>query len=103
MPAEMFATNTLADNLIKYHDGPSNNQIMDDNNLAMLQRFVNDPNQRDTILRDAGVPDVPIEAQPQAVTSLAAYIVLKHGNGDLLSQAEVEKLRAWFASGDVFR
>ncbi|UPX19461.1 uncharacterized protein EKO05_0009721 [Ascochyta rabiei] len=41
--SDMIGNKTLAENIIKYHDHPTSDSILDDDNLNLLQRFVEDP------------------------------------------------------------
>lgn len=96
--AEMLRAKTLAENIIRYHSHDSSNSILDDANLALLQRFVNDPSKRADILRDADID--PEEALEGKKTGLAAYAVWAHGredmDGGVLKGEDVEMLRRWF-------
>lgn len=94
----MLASHTLASNIIKYHAHPTSGRILDDAELALLRRFVEHPEQRDAILAEQGIDK---EGEGEGLQSLAGYIVLKHGKGDLLNEGEIEMLREWFAKGDV--
>jgi len=93
---EMVANRTLGDNIIKYHH-PTGNEIMDQDNLRKLSRFVNHPEDRDEILKDAGI----IDSQDGKGCDLADYIILKHKDGPLLRDDEMVKLKEWFGSGAV--
>lgn len=97
---DMISTHTLAENIIKY-----NSQILDDDNMALLKRFVNDPDSRDQILSDIHIEDV------DGVTgsyhgSLAGFIIMKHKSevGEtvepILTNEEIERLKEWFDSKD---
>jgi hypothetical protein len=89
---EMVATHTLAENIIKYDDTTTGNSILDEENLALLRRFVENPGDRDAILKDEGIED----GEGRGLQSLAGYVVLKHGKGDMLDGREIEMLREWF-------
>jgi len=92
---EMVATHTLAENIIKYDDAATGNSILDEENLALLRRFVENPPDRDAILKDEGIED----GEGTGLQSLAGYMVLKHGKGDnMLDEREIEMLREWFAT-----
>lgn len=93
---DMISTHTLAQNIIKY-----NSQILDDDNMALLKRFVNDPGSRDQILSDIHIEDVP-GVTGQYHGSLAGYIVMRHKTevGEtvepILTNEEIETLKEWF-------
>jgi hypothetical protein len=93
---EMIANHSLAENIIKYDSHSTGNSIMDDSELAILRRFVEHPGDRDDILKDEGIED----KDGGGLRSLAGYIVMKHGKGDLLNEIEIERLRDWFAKRD---
>lgn len=97
----MIRDKTLAENIIKYHNHPTSDSMLDDDNLALLQRFVNDPSHRDQILRDEGIE--PNESLKGKQASFATYAVWAHGgedmDGGILKEADVEMLRGWFAEG----
>ncbi|KAJ4990796.1 hypothetical protein SVAN01_03805 [Stagonosporopsis vannaccii] len=98
---DMLRDKTLAENIIKYHDHPTSDSILDDDNLNLLQRFVEDPGQREQILKDEGIdPNGSLEGRQ---ASLAAYVVWAHGRGDAnekwLKESDVEMLRKWFEGG----
>jgi len=95
--SEMIANHSLADNIIKYHNNPDSDAILDRDELAILLRFVNHPGDRDQILKDAGVTEPADSAKPHV--SLAGYIVLRHKDDPLLSEDEMQKLKEWFDSG----
>ena len=97
---ELLTNHALADAVIQYHDGPSQNQILDDTELTKLGRFVSDTNERESILEEEGLDPKDIDGYKG---SLASYIILKHGHGDIFNQDEIEKLKHWFKSGVVFR
>jgi hypothetical protein len=48
---DMIRDKTLAENIITYHNHPTSDSILDDDNLNMLRRFVEDPSKREQILR----------------------------------------------------
>lgn len=66
---EMIRDKSLAENIVKYHDHPASDSILDDDNLALLQRFVTDPSRREQILRDEGIG--PAESLKGKQASLA--------------------------------
>lgn len=98
---DMLRDKTLAENVIKYHDHPTSDSILDDDNLNLLQRFVEDPSQREQILRAEGID--PNESLKGRQASLAAYAVWLHGredaDGGALKDSDFEVLRKWFAGG----
>lgn len=78
--------------------------MLDDDNLALLQRFVNDPSNRDQILRDEGIePEGSLKGKQ---ASLATYAVWAHGredmDGGILKEGDVEMLRGWFSESKRF-
>ena len=98
----MLSSKTLATNIIKYHNHPNSDSILDDSNLSLLEAFVRDPSQRTQILAQEGI-DVngPLEGKQ---VGLAAYAVWAHGKnkaegGSVLKEEDVELLRRWFESG----
>lgn len=94
---EMIANHTLADNIIKYHNNPDSDAILNRDNLATLLRFVNHPEDRDQILKDK---DASGAAEGKDFRgSLTGYIVLKHNDEPVLTDDEIEKLKTWFDSG----
>lgn len=95
--SEMIANHTLADNIIKYHNNPDSDAILDRDEFATLLRCVNHPEDRDQILKDAGVTE-PTDSTKSQV-SLADYIVLRHKDDPVLSEDEMQKLKEWFDSG----
>jgi hypothetical protein len=99
--ADMVRDKTLAENIIKYHDHPTSDNILDDDNLDLIQRFVEDPSTRDQILKDEGIDGNGSLQGKQ--TSLAAYVVWAHGredmDGGVLKKGDIEMLRSWFAGG----
>ncbi|KAF3047693.1 hypothetical protein E8E12_011412 [Didymella heteroderae] len=98
---DMIHDKTLAENIIKYHDHPTSDSMLDDDNLDLLQRFVEDPSKREQILTDEGID--PDESLKGKKASLAAYAVWAHGrddmNGGILKEEDVEMLRLWFETG----
>lgn len=98
---DMIRDKTLAENIIKYHNHPTSDSMLDESNLALLQRFVEDPSNRDQILRDEGIE--PDESLRGKQASLATYAVWAHGRGDMnggiLKDTDVEMLRGWFEEG----
>ena len=100
---DMVHTKTLAENIIKYHNHSTSDCILDDDNLNMLQRFVEDPSKRRQILSDQGID--PDESLKGKQTSLAAYVVWAHGredmDGGMLKDSDIEMLRSWFEKGRV--
>ncbi len=95
---DMIRTKTLAENIIKYDDHPTSDSILDDDNLDMLQRFVEDPSQREEVLKAEGIePNEPLKGQQ---ASLAAYAIWAHGredmDGGILKESDVEMLKQWF-------
>ncbi|KAH6637708.1 hypothetical protein C7974DRAFT_411176 [Boeremia exigua] len=99
----MLQTKTLAENVIKYHDHPTSDSILDDHELGLLKRFVEDPTRRAEILREEGVD--PEAAWESRQTGLVAYVVWAHGreerDGGVLKEEDFELLRGWFAGGKV--
>jgi len=95
---EMIANHTLGDNIIKYHDS-TGNEILDQHNLRTLSRFVNHPEDRGEILKDAGISDSQDSKEFRG--NLADYVVLKHKYTPVLRDDEMVKLKEWFNSGAV--
>lgn len=93
---DMISTHTLAENIIKY--GP---KILDDENMALLKRFVMDPDSREQILTDIHIEDVD-GVTGQYHGSLAGFIVMRHKTevGEtvepVLTNDEIETLKEWF-------
>ncbi|KAJ4384768.1 hypothetical protein N0V86_000370 [Didymella sp. IMI 355093] len=98
---DMIRDKTLAANIIKFHNHPTSDSILDDDNLNLLQRFVEDPSKREQILRDEGIE--PEESLKGKQTSLAAYAVWAHDREDvddgILTKDDIEMLRVWFETG----
>lgn len=95
---DMIHDKTLAENIIKYHDHPTSDSMLDNENLNILQRFVEDPSRREQILQVEGIdPDEPLKGKQ---CSLAVYAVWAHGrvdeDGGPLKESDVELLRKWF-------
>lgn len=99
--ADMLREKTLAENIIKYHEHPTSDSMLDDDNLNLLQRFVKDPSQRDQILKDEGLD--PNESLQGRQASLAAYAIWAHGkddvNGGVFKESDIELLGKWFEGG----
>jgi len=95
--SEMIANHSLADNIMKYHNNPDSDAILDRDDLATLSRFVHHPGDRDEILKDAGATEPADSTKYHG--SLAVYIVLKHKDNPVLSEDEMQKLRKWFDRG----
>jgi hypothetical protein len=98
---DMIRDKTLAENIIRYHNHPASDSMLDDDNLNLLQRFVEDPSKREEILRGEDInPDESLEGKQ---ASLAAYAVWAHGRGDMsggiLKDSDIEMLRSWFGEG----
>ncbi|KAJ4412631.1 hypothetical protein N0V91_000392 [Didymella pomorum] len=98
---DMIRDKTLAENIIKYHNHPTSDSMLDDDNLNMLQRFVESPSKRRQILSDEGIdPDGTLKGKQ---ASLAAYAVWAHGredmDGGILKEEDVGMLREWFEKG----
>lgn len=97
---DMISTHTLAENVIKY-----NTQLLDEDNMALLKRFVNDPDSRDQILSEIHIEDVD-GVTGQYHGSLAGFIIMKHKSevGEtvepVLTDGEIERLKEWFDSRD---
>lgn len=98
----MLSSKTLATNIIKYHNHPNSDSILDDSNLSLLEAFVRDPSQRTQILAQEGIDvNEPLEGKQ---VGLATYAVWAHGRdeaegGSVLKEEDVELLRVWFGSG----
>ncbi|KAF2127105.1 hypothetical protein P153DRAFT_398475 [Dothidotthia symphoricarpi CBS 119687] len=95
---DMIASHSLAENIIKYHNHPESDCILDEDELALLRRFVEHPENRDSILKDEGVATGIGEGSHG---SLVQHIVSKHGNGNVLTESEIEMLRVWFAKREL--
>lgn len=95
---DMIRDKSLAENIMKFHNHPTSDSILDNDNLYLLQRFVEDPSKREQILRDEGID--PNESLKGKQASLAAYAVWAHGradmNGGMLKDEDLELLRLWF-------
>lgn len=93
---DMISGHTLAENIMKY--GP---QILDDKEMALLKRFVNDPDSREEILTEVHIEDVD-GVTGQYHGSLAGFIVMRHKTevGEtvepVLTNDEIETLKEWF-------
>lgn len=93
---DMISTHTLAQNIIKY-----NSQILDDENMALLKRFVMDPDSREAILKEVHIENVE-GVTGQYSGSLAGFIIMKHKSevGEtvepILTSEEIEMLKKWF-------
>lgn len=102
--AEMIRTHTLAENIIKYNSHPTSGSILDDYNLSLLRRFVENPDERQQILEEAPLTDVE-NIQDQYHGPLAGYIILRSQNEvsesvqPILTNEEIGQLQVWFASG----
>lgn len=98
---EMIRNKTLAENIIKYHDHPTSDGILDDDNLDLLSQFVRCPSQREQLLKDEGID--PNESFEGRQATLAAYVIWAHerGNADggVLKEGDIEMLRKWFETG----
>ena len=98
----MLSSKTLATNIMKYHNHPTSDSILDDSNLSILESFVRDPSQRTQILAQEGINvNEPLKGKQ---VGLAAYAVWAHGRdeaegGSVLKDEDVELLRRWFESG----
>ncbi|KAF1923623.1 uncharacterized protein M421DRAFT_425681 [Didymella exigua CBS 183.55] len=95
---DMVRDKTLAANIIKFHNHPTSDSILDGENLSLLQRFVEEPSKREQVLRDEGIE--PEESLKGKQASLVAYAVWAHGreemNGGILKEEDLELLRLWF-------
>ena len=102
--SDMIRTHTLAANIMKYHSHPGSSAILDDYNLGLLEKFVNNPDQRDQILKEADLTQVE-DIRDQYEGSLSGYVILKHTNevGEsvqpVLTEEEIKELKEWFAKG----
>lgn len=96
--ADMIRDKSLAANVIKFHNHPTSDSILDDDNLSLLQQFVEDPSKREQILKAEGID--PEESLKGKQASLAAYAVWAHGredmNGGVLKEEDLELLKLWF-------
>ena len=97
----MIDTHTLARNVIERHNTP--NDVFDDENLALLKRFCDDPSKKDEILRGKDMIDEPGTAPGTKANfvhgSLVGYCIARHGTDDpVLSDGEIVMLRDWFAT-----
>ncbi|KAF2630186.1 hypothetical protein BU25DRAFT_408764 [Macroventuria anomochaeta] len=99
--ADMLRDKTFAENIIKYHDHPTSDSILDDENLDLLQRFVEDPSKREQILKDEGIdPNGSLKGQQASLTAYAIWAYGKQDvDGGLLKESDVELLRQWFEGG----
>lgn len=98
---EMIRNKTLADHIVKYHNHPTSDSILDEDNLHLLQRFVEDPSNREQILKAEGID--PNESLKGQQCSLAAYAVWAHGREDVdggpLKESDIDLLKKWFQDG----
>lgn len=97
---DMIRDKTLAENIIKYHDHPTSDSILDTDNLSLLRRFAEDPSKRELILKDEGID--PTKSLKGQQASLAAYAVWAYGRDDVdgaLKESDIEMLREWFEGG----
>ena len=98
--ADMFANHTLAENIIKHHHPEDGNEILDEQELSRLQRFVQNPQEeRGRLLKELNMSDTQDAREYHG--SLVGYIVLKHGRGDVVTADEIQTLKEWFAEQDA--
>lgn len=93
----LIQNHTLAKAIIESQNG-NKNLILDDEQLEMLRRFVQDPSQRNEILKEAGLEDRKY-SPGEYIGGLSQFIVLRHGQDhseDVLNAEEIEMLRKWF-------
>jgi hypothetical protein len=93
---DMIANHSLAENIIKHHHSNSgDNEIFDAQEMQRLRRFVRDPErERSAIISELGIEDHTGTTEFHG--SLAGYVVLRHGNNDVLTADEIETLKGWF-------
>ncbi|KAL0937295.1 uncharacterized protein CTRU02_207026 [Colletotrichum truncatum] len=91
--AELLANHTLAKEIIERNDGPE--PVLDSNELALLEQFVNDPSKANAILESKG-----LSTKPKQSGSLVAYVISLHGtDSPALSNEDINSLKEWFAGG----
>jgi hypothetical protein len=84
----MLSSKTLATNIIKYHNHPTSDSILDESNLSILESFVRDPSQRTQILAQEGIDvNEPLEGRDEVE------------GGNVLKEEDMDLLRRWFESG----
>lgn len=92
---DMLKSHTLAAEIIA-RDDRRENEILDEAELVILDRFCAQPGARDEILRNAHEAGIYSGAEG-GQTSLACYVVAQHGTArPALLDEEIERLRAWF-------
>ncbi|CAK7271983.1 hypothetical protein SEPCBS119000_004886 [Sporothrix epigloea] len=101
---DMIASHTLAAEIIARH-GSGSQAIFDDDNINQLRAFVTDPAATRAALLsklDATEDDdvAALTAKVAGSHSLVDYAVITRGTPkEALTDAEMDTLRAWFASG----
>lgn len=95
---EMLAQHTFAREVITRAKDP--HPVLDDEELALLKRFVLHPESADDILRDAGLDNLSKEdklAKLNQKGSLVTYVVVSAVEGrSLVTDGEMAELKAWF-------
>ncbi|KAK2055723.1 hypothetical protein LY76DRAFT_595821 [Colletotrichum caudatum] len=90
--ADMIANRTLAKEIIARNSDPE--PILDADELALLEQFVNDPSRANAILESKG-----LSADPKNPGSLVAYVISLHTtDSPALSAEDISSLKAWFVS-----
>ncbi|KAK1596552.1 uncharacterized protein LY79DRAFT_667153 [Colletotrichum navitas] len=88
--ADMLANRTLAKEIIARNSDPE--PILDADELALLEQFVNDPNRANAILESKG-----LAADPKNSGSLVAYVISLHAtDSPALSAEDISSLKAWY-------
>ncbi|KAK2052575.1 hypothetical protein LY76DRAFT_526408 [Colletotrichum caudatum] len=90
--ADMLANHTLAKEIIARNN--DSEPVLDTNELALLEQFVNDPSQSSAILESKG-----LSVEPEKSGSLVAYAISLHGtDSPAFSADDISSLKEWFAS-----
>ncbi len=100
---QLITTHTLAKAIISRHR--TSDEIFDDSELDLLEKFCADPTRKHDLLAERGWEDLPEETpgtKAQNAGSLAGYIVARHGTEQpVLNSDEIMMLKQWFEKGRV--
>ncbi|KAK2038865.1 hypothetical protein LZ31DRAFT_559249 [Colletotrichum somersetense] len=89
---DMLANHTLAKEIISRNNDAE--PVLDSEELALLEQFVNDPSKANSILESKGL------SEPKKSGSLVAYVISLHGTDNpALTESEINTLKEWFAGG----